>query len=140
MQEFNSVKDSGKRQEFETGSRRDTQTGKGCPDLVPTYPLRRLAKHYENGAVKYGRWNWKLGQPLSRYIASLQRHLWAVEEGLNDEDHEAAVVWNMISFMETKRMIEAGELPKELNDMVYTVEDARREQEKFRREKDGKTS
>jgi hypothetical protein len=123
---FTEVKDSGNRQEFNTGSRRDTPTGKGNPSLIPTYPLRRLAIHYENGAKKYGRHNWMLGQPLSRYIDSLERHVWAVKEGLDDEDHEAAVIWNMISFMMTQKLIEEGQLPEELNDMVYTVDDARR--------------
>jgi hypothetical protein len=130
--EFNSVKDSGSRREFDTGSRRDRSTGKGLPVLIPPYPLRRLAKHFENGAEKYGKFNWVLGQPLSEYINSCQRHLWAVIEGLDDEDHEAAVIWNMCCFMETKRRIENGELPKELDDMVYTVEDARKVQDRYR--------
>ncbi len=124
---FTEVKDSGNRQEFSTGSRRDTPAGKGNPSLIPTYPLRRLAIHYENGATKYGRHNWMLGQPLSRYIDSLERHVWAVKEGKDDEDHEAAVIWNMFSFMMTKKLIEEGQLPSELNDMVYSVADARRE-------------
>lgn len=134
--DFNEVKDSGNRQEFATGSRRDIEEGKGNPSLIPTYPLRRLAKHYENGAKKYGRHNWMLGQPLSRYIDSMERHVWAVKEGLNDEDHEAAVIWNMMSFMVTKKLIEEGKLPKELNDMVYTVEDATMQQELYRKSKE----
>ena len=125
MPEFNEVKDSGKRQEFDTGSKRDLQDGKGYPTLIPTYPLRRLSRHYENGAKKYGKHNWTLEQPLSRYMDSLIRHIWAVQEGLDDEDHESAVIWNMISFMMTKKYIEEGQLPEELDDMVYTVEDAR---------------
>jgi len=131
MKHFNEVKDSGSRQEFETGSRRDISTGKGNPSLIPTYPLRRLAIHYENGAKKYGRHNWVLGQPLSRYIDSLERHLWAVKEGLDDEDHESAVIWNMIGFMMTKMWVEDGQLPKELDDMVYTIADAKRMMEKI---------
>jgi hypothetical protein len=124
--DFNEVKDSGNRQEFVTGSKRDIEVGKGNPSLIPTLPMRRLAKHYENGAKKYGRHNWTLGQPLSRYIDSLERHVWAVKDGMHDEDHEAAVLWNMMSFMVTKKLIEEGQLPAELDDMVYTVEDARR--------------
>jgi hypothetical protein len=58
------------------------------------------------------------------------RHIWAVQDGLQDEDHAAAVVWNMYSFMDTLRMIESGELPAELNDMVYSVEDVRKYMEK----------
>jgi len=126
MAEFDKVKDSGKHQEFETGSKRDTRDGKGRFDLIPAYPLRRLAIHYQNGSKKYGDWNWVLGQPLSRYLDSAERHICAVKEGLTDEDHISAVSWNMFSFMMTKKMIDEGQLPKELDDMVYTIEDAKR--------------
>uniref|UniRef100_A0A6M3L7R9 dATP/dGTP diphosphohydrolase N-terminal domain-containing protein n=1 Tax=viral metagenome TaxID=1070528 RepID=A0A6M3L7R9_9ZZZZ len=136
MAEFNEVKDSGQRQEFVTGSKRDLQDGKGYPTLIPTYPLRRLSRHYENGAKKYGKHNWTLGQPLSRYMDSLIRHVWAVLEGLDDEDHESAVIWNMISFMMTKKYIEEGQLPSDLDDMVYTVEDAKRVIENERRKRE----
>ncbi len=54
MTQFNAVKDSGERQEFDTGARRDTQDGKVLYGLIPPYPLKRLAQHYTNGAVKYG--------------------------------------------------------------------------------------
>jgi len=124
---FTDVADSGHRQSFATGSVRDIEVGKGNPSLIPTYPLRRLSIHYENGSKKYGSWNWMLGQPLSRYIDSLIRHVWAVQDGLDDEDHEAAVLWNMMSFMVTKKLIDEGQLPKELDDMVYTVEGARKQ-------------
>lgn len=118
-QEFKEVKDSGKRQEFVTGSLRDTREGKGRFDLIPTYPLRRLAKHYENGASKYGDRNWEKGQPLSRYIDSAMRHLVGVLEGLSDEDHASAVSWNMFAYIHTLKLIEDGKLPKELDDLGY---------------------
>ena len=115
--DFNVVRDSGKRQEFETGSKRDTREGKGRFDLIPSIPMRRLAKHYQNGSAKYGDRNWEKGQPLSRYLDSCERHLMAVKEGLEDEDHQAAVIWNMIAFIHTYEMIKAGVLPPELNDL-----------------------
>lgn len=126
MDKFDKVIDSGERQEFATGSARDTRDGKGRFDLIPTYPLRRLAIHYENGAKKYGSWNWILGQPLSRYLDSAERHIQAIKEGLTDEDHISAVSWNMFSFLATKKLIDDGQLPKELDDVVYTVADAKR--------------
>jgi len=117
--QFEKVKDSGARQDFCTGSRRDTRNGKGRFDLITTIALRRLAKHYENGAVKYGDHNWAKGQPLSRYLDSCFRHLIGVLEGLEDEDHAAAVAWNIFAFIHTVDMIECGVLPKELNDMEF---------------------
>lgn len=99
MINYDEVKDSGKRQEFETGSRRDTRDGKGRFDLVPAVCMFRIAKHYQNGAKKYGDWNWTLGQPSSRYLDSAMRHLFNYANGDRDEDHLAAVVFNVFGLM-----------------------------------------
>lgn len=111
------TKDSGERQEFSTGSVRDTATGKGRFDLIPTEPLRRLAKLYERGAVKYGERNWEKGQPLMRYVDSAMRHLNCLVAGEPLEDHAVAVAWNMFAFMYTQSMIAGGLLPKELDNL-----------------------
>ena len=124
--EFSTVKDSGKREEFSTGSKRDTREGKGRFDLIPTYPLRRLAKHYENGAKKYGDHNWSRGQQLSRYLDSCMRHLMGVLEGATDEDHAAAVAWNMFAYIATCQWIEEGKLPAELDDLGHTSKGQRK--------------
>jgi len=114
---FDKVQDSGKRQNFNTGSVRDTNDGKPRYDLITPIGLYRLAMHYANGAKKYGDRNWEKGQPLSRYIESLERHLQKMKLGLLDEDHEAAIAWNILAFIHTKTMIDVGALPKELNDL-----------------------
>ena len=44
---FDKVKDSGGKTNFETGSARDVQKGKGRPDLIPPCILHREARHYE---------------------------------------------------------------------------------------------
>lgn len=96
---FDEVKDSGKRQEFATGARRDTQENKPRYDLIPLHPLYRLAMHYTNGAVKYGEHNWTKGMELSRFYASLFRHMTAWAEGDRSEDHLGAVAWNAFALM-----------------------------------------
>jgi hypothetical protein len=111
------TRDSGVREEFKTGSRRDTREGKGRFDLIPPGPLRRLAQLYERGAQKYGDHNWQKGQPLSRYLDSAYRHLVAVAEGQEDEDHLAAVAWNAFSLMWTQAKIREGKLPPDLYDL-----------------------
>lgn len=116
---FQSVLDSGQRQEFATGSVRDTREGKGRYDLISTIALRRLARHYQNGAVKYGDRNWEKGQPLSRYLDSAMRHLIALLDRQHDEDHCAAVAWNAFGFMHTAELIEQGKLPSELDDIGF---------------------
>ena len=115
---FTKVKDSGKRQEFKTGAVRDIQEGKGRYDLISPIALERLAKHYENGAKKYGPHNWQKGMPLSRYLDSLIRHAYKLLRGWEDEDHAAAIAWNAFAFMHTKEMIDRGKLPKELDDII----------------------
>ena len=120
---FDKVQDSGARQEFNTGSVRDTQDGKPRFDLITPLALQRLATHYANGAKKYSARNWEKGQPLSRYIESAERHLFKLKMGFTDEDHESALTWNIMAYTHTKMMIQAGELPKELDDMpIYSDE------------------
>jgi len=119
MTKFDHVKDSGQRQEFQTGAVRDIRSGKGRYDLILSLPhmLYRLARHFENGAVKYGDDNWRKGLPLRRFVDSAFRHLCQYAAGNNDEDHLAAAIWNLMCHGETANEIAAGRLPAELDDM-----------------------
>lgn len=120
---FDSVKDSGERQDFDTGSRRDTRKGKGRFDLLPPFALKRLAQLYENGAEKYGDRNWELGQPLSRYMDSAIRHINCHMMGMVDEDHLIQAVWNLLGYVETQTRVNNNILPKELDDMSKRLAD-----------------
>jgi hypothetical protein len=117
--EYDSVKDSGERRDFGTGSVRDVRTGKGRFDLLPPVFLRRLARHVENGAVKYGDRNWEKGQPLGSYLDSMMRHVVNMMALDVDEDHAAAVAWNAMAFMSTVEWIKDGTLPRDLDDIGY---------------------
>ena len=64
------IKDSGERTEFESGAVRDMHEGKGDMASLPNAAILRLSKHYENGAKKYGRWNYTKGIPVSSFIDS----------------------------------------------------------------------
>jgi hypothetical protein len=110
------VKDSGSRQEFETGARRDIQEDKPRPDLLSPFSLERVAWVYARGAEKYGDRNWEKGMPYSRYLASAERHLMAFKQGLVDEDHLAQAAWNLLAILHHQ---EVG--PDGLNDLpIYT--------------------
>lgn len=111
------IKDSGQREEFPTGSRRDTREGKGRFDLLPCRAMRRLAIHFAAGAAKYESRNWEKGQPLSRYMDSALRHAFAHLEGQRDEDHLIAAAWNLLCLADTQERINEGLLPDELDDM-----------------------
>lgn len=114
---YSEVKDSGKRESFSTGAVRDTAEGKGRYDLLPAYALHRLARHFENGAVKYGDENWRKGIPLRRFMDSAIRHMLKFLEGHRDEDHAAAAAWNILGLIETQEQIRRGNLPESLNNL-----------------------
>lgn len=114
--QYSSVKDSGVRERYSTGAVRDTGAGKGRFDLLPAYPLKRLAVHYENGARKYSDRNWEKGIPLKRFMDSALRHLFCYQDGQRDEDHLAAAAWNVLGFIWTEREIAEGRLPEDLGE------------------------
>lgn len=104
------TKDSGVRIDFPSGMRRDTQEGKPRYDLIPLYPLRRLAELYARGAEKYGEFNWQnanSAEELQRFKASAFRHLVQYLNGERDEDHAIAVAWNMFAAVWLEQKLEA---------------------------------
>lgn len=115
------TKDSGQREEFPTGSRRDTREGKGRYDLLSPLAIRRLALVLERGAVKYGDRNWERGQPLSRYLDSCLRHVFQYLSGNREEDHLAQAMWNLHAALHTEEQILSEKLPVTLNDLPEYV-------------------
>ena len=93
------IKDSGDRTEFTTGAVRDMHEGKGDMVSIPWEAILRLSKHYEAGAKKYTRFNYRKGINLSSYIDSACRHLAKYQCGCDDEDHLAAAAFNILGAM-----------------------------------------
>jgi hypothetical protein len=93
------VKDSGERKEYPSGMRRDIQDGKPNYLLVRDGPMfARWAEHMTKGAEKYGARNWQLAcseEELERFRASAARHFEQWLAGDRDEDHAAAVLFNV---------------------------------------------
>ena len=108
------LKDSGERKEFGTGAVRDASKGKGRFDLIPAHPLRRLAKLYEAGSIKYAERNWEKGIPTGRFFDSAFRHLMDYAEGDRSEDHLIAVAWNIFGLVWTQEQVRLGKLPASL--------------------------
>ena len=54
------------------------------------------AKHFEEGAKKYGEHNWQKGLPLKSYINSIVRHYLKWLRGDKDEPHDRAFCWNIL--------------------------------------------
>ena len=63
--------------------------------------LGKTALHFKQGADKYGMNNWQLGMPLLDYIGSLSRHFIKFVEGWDDEPHDTAFMWNVLTIMWT---------------------------------------
>ena len=93
------IKDSGDRTEFTTGAVRDMHEGKGDMVSIPWEAILRLSKHYEAGAKKYTRFNYRKGINLSSYIDSACRHLAKYQCGCDDEDHLSAAAFNILGAM-----------------------------------------
>lgn len=98
------TKDSGKRQEYKSGMRRDLQEGKPRYDLIiakehKNNMVKRWAELMGRGASKYGSRNWELAnskEEYERFKQSAFRHFiqWFTNED-NVEDHAAAVFFNI---------------------------------------------
>lgn len=93
------VKDSGERMKFDSGMVRDLTTGKIKWHLIRSGPMHeRWAVHLTKGAEKYGDDNWlKANGPeeLKRFKESADRHFNQWIAGEVDEDHAAAVFFNI---------------------------------------------
>ena len=93
------TKDSGERETFDSGMVRDTAEGKTLWHLVASGPmLRRWAELLTRGAKKYTPDNWlKANGPaeLDRARESAFRHFMQWYYGEEDEDHAAAIMFNV---------------------------------------------
>ena len=108
------TKDSGARQEYGSGMVRDIQENKPRFDLIPPLDmpynetlLYRWAMLMDRGMTKYGYRNWEKAnskEELQRFYASAWRHFVQAMSGEDDEDHLAAVCFNMnaIVYLEWK--------------------------------------
>ena len=93
------IRDSGDRTQFESGAVRDIYFFFFYMASIPWESILRLSKHYESGAKKYQRWNFRKGIPVSSFIDSACRHLAKYQCGMDDEDHLAAAAFNVLGAM-----------------------------------------
>lgn len=93
------VKDSGKRETYQSGMVRDLTEGKVDFSLIYDGPMmKRWAEHLTKGAVKYSKRNWMKANgnaELERFRESAARHFHQWMNGEIDEDHAAAVFFNL---------------------------------------------
>lgn len=92
---------------FSTGSQRDNDSGKPLVNHFTPYARLRFGQRLRDGANKYGKKNWSLGQPTDVQIESIGRHLakWELndEKGIEqDEDHLSAILFNVMMIMQNE--------------------------------------
>ncbi len=96
------VKDSGKRQQYKSGMVRDLGDNKIDYSLIYDGPMyKRWADHLTKGAKKYKPRNWILAnrqEELNRFKQSAARHFYQWMTNENDEDHAAAVFFNINAY------------------------------------------
>lgn len=121
MVETFDVKDSGQRASFESGMVRDTSEGKLNFSRVLSGPMFfRWVVHLEKGAIKYpdpepGISNWTLAKGLAEFLRfriSAFRHFIQWFIGMRDEDHAAAVFFNINGAEYVREKMTAEELQK----------------------------
>ena len=134
------TKDSGQRQEFDTGAKRDVDIDKpkyeeiplnflkeiamslkdypdSRLDLIPINALLRLSSLFGRGSKKYGENNFQLGIPFKRMFGSILRHVYQYMEGDRTECHLSAIAWGAFVLMFFVQQISLGLLPKNLDDL-----------------------
>ena len=100
------IKDSGERAQFSGGMVRDVATNKTDYTLILDGPMfDRWAVHLTNGAKKYAKRNWMKAEgqeEMDRFKESALRHFIQWFKGEIDEDHAAAVYFNINGYETTK--------------------------------------
>jgi hypothetical protein len=124
------TKDSGQRKRYESGMQRDTDENKPRFDLIfadgvpyEDQLLTRFAALMARGAVKYEAKNWQKAsgqEELDRFRSSALRHMVQWFCGEDDEDHAAAVCFNLMgaAYVEAKireSVQPAGHKPEDLD-------------------------
>lgn len=131
------TKDSGERIAFDSGMVRDSQAGKPRYDLLDRAFLRRWAELMARGAEKYGEDNWRHAnseEEIRRFESSALRHLMQWLDGDTDEDHAAAVAFNLAAAESTRTKLAELEgsqpqpsgLPEQLLGTSYLLEPPQR--------------
>jgi hypothetical protein len=107
------VKDGGARETYPSGMIREPiSPGKPMFTLIPTFLLERLAMHLTKGMAKYSRDNWMLADSEAEWLRmrdSAFRHFVQWLDGDQDEDHAAAVCFNVFAAEHVKAKLDSKE-------------------------------
>jgi len=107
---------------FSSGAVRDTAKKKPMVQLISPFFLRDLGEWLrfacrDRKPKPYPPRNWERGMPFSETVGSGFRHLLAIMEGDETEDHIAALGFAAMALAHYRHEIEAGRMDPELDDM-----------------------
>lgn len=88
---------------FDSGAVRDSSSGKPNVHDMQGYTLLRFGYHMELGEQNYGSGNYLKGIPDEVAMESLARHYAKERAGYTDEDHKAAMIFNLQILMLNER-------------------------------------
>jgi len=114
-------------EKFASGMERDTPEGKTDYTLVLDGPMfERWAEHLTTGAKKYAARNWMQAnsiKELERFRESALRHFIQVMRGDTDEDHMAAVFFNLNGMAYVQERLYARSSQVTLKECLQWAED-----------------
>jgi hypothetical protein len=82
---------------FGTGAVRSASVEAFRYDLVSPIGLREVARACEEGAAKYGDWNWEKGMPVHDLLNHAIAHVYAFLSGDRNEPHLGHAAWNLLA-------------------------------------------
>lgn len=97
-------------QRYKGGAQRDTQEGKSRFDLYSPHCRERMGQLLRAGMKHYGAYNCFRGMPVSRLMASADRHYQKAQLGSDAEDHYSAAIFNYMCIVDMEERLRGGDL------------------------------
>lgn len=89
--------ENGGQVQFDTGAVRSSDAEGARFDLVSPIGLRRVAEACNEGAAKYGDYNWEKGMPIGDLLNHAIQHLYKYLSGDRSEDHLGHAAWGCMA-------------------------------------------
>jgi hypothetical protein len=109
---------------YEGGAQRDSRTGKGAPEWMPSQALALVSCIYEagnKGRSKTGNGddrNWENGMKIGDLLGSALRHIERYREGDRSEAHLPQAIWNLLNALQMGIWVSTGYRSKSFNNLA----------------------
>lgn len=109
---------------YEGGAQRDSRTGKGAPEWIPSQALALVSCIYEagnKGRSKTGDGddrNWENGMKIGDLLGSALRHIERYREGDRSEPHLPQAIWNLLNALQMGIWVSTGYRSPSFNNLA----------------------